>query len=122
MHQHVSGVFYFYHLTFVIVGKINKIKSLKYVIDKLKNEVNDNYNKDISKLSPKKLKFKEYIPIETSDLKRSIMHANTLNAILKNTPKGFKYDNWYETLTDKARKDLKDIKEFNKQTYGGYTL
>tara|TARA_X000001388_G_scaffold27426_4_gene19374 strand:- start:3188 stop:11848 length:8661 start_codon:yes stop_codon:yes gene_type:complete len=108
--------------SYSIKWKINKIKSLKYVINKLKNEVNDNYNKDISKLSPKKLKFKEYIPIETSDLKRSIMHANTLNAILKNTPKGFKYDNWYETLTDKARKDLKDIKEFNKQTYGGNTL
>ena len=33
-----------------------------------------------------------------------------------------RYDNWYETLSEKARLDLKDIKDFNRQTYGGGTL
>ena len=102
--------------------KKKKIGNIDWVINKLKDDFVGEFKKDISKIHPKELKYKEYVSVEDSDLKRSIIHANTLNAFLRATPKGMGYDSWFETLDDVARQDLKDIKEFNKQTYGGGTL
>ena len=102
--------------------KQRKVKNIEWVINKLQSEISSKFKKDISKINPNKLKYKEYISIEDSDLKRSIIHANTLHSFLRNTQKGMRYDNWYETLSEKARLDLKDIKDFNRQTYGGGTL
>ena len=102
--------------------KKKKSGNIDWVIKKLKEDFNKKFQKDISKIHPKDLKYKEYVSIEDSDLKRSIIHFNTLHAFLRATPKGFGYDSWWATLDDDAKKDLKDLKDFNRQTYGGNTL
>ena len=102
--------------------KKKKIGNIDWVINKLRKDFASDFQKDISKIHPKELKYKEYISVEDSNLKRSIIHANTLNAFLRATPKGMGYDSWFETLSSDAKEDLKDLKEFNKQTYGGGTL
>ena len=102
--------------------KKKKIGNIDYVIGKLKENFKKDFNRDISKIHSKDLQYKEYVSIEDSNLKKSIAHANTLHAFLKNTPKAMRYENWFSTLSDDARDDLKDIKAFNQQTYGGNTL
>ena len=102
--------------------KKKKIQNIDYVIKKISEDFNDVFKRDISNIAPKDIKYKEYVSVEDSNLKRSIVHANTLHAFLKNNPKAMRYDNWFSTLGEDARDDLKDVKELNKQTYGGGTL
>jgi hypothetical protein len=102
--------------------KKNKIKSFDYVIKKLKEKFYTQYKKDISKINPRDLKYKDYVLIDDSNLKRSVIHANTMSAMLRHSPGGFKYDSWTESLTKKQREDLDAIKQFNKETYGSNTL
>ena len=103
--------------------KKKKISNIDWVINKLTNELREKYPESVKrKIHPKDLKYKNYVAIEDSDLKTSIIHANTMNAMLRNFY-GTRYDSWTETLKDdEAIKDLKAIKEFNKQTYGSNTL
>ena len=102
--------------------KKKKISNIDWVINKLTNELREKYPESVKrKIHPKDLKYKNYVAIEDSDLKTSIIHANTMNAMLRNFY-GTRYDSWTETLGDDAITDLKAIKEFNKQTYGSNTL
>ena len=102
--------------------KRQKIGAIDFVIKQLKENFEKTFAKDIKKINPNDLKYKEYIHIEESDLKKSVVHANTMHALLKQTPGGFQYDSWQETLPKNARDDLKAIKNFNQQTYGSNTL
>ena len=102
--------------------KKKKISNIDWVINKLTNELRDKYPESVKrKIHPRDLKYKNYVAIEDSDLKTSIIHANTMNSMLRNYY-GTRYDSWTETLDDNAMTDLKAIKEFNKQTYGSNTL
>ena len=102
--------------------KKKKTDNIDWVINKLTNELRDRYPESVKKkIHPKDLKYKNYVAIEDSDLKTSIIHANTMNAMLRNFY-GTRYDSWTETLKDEAIEDLKSLKEFNKQTYGSNTL
>ena len=102
--------------------KRQKINAINYVIDKLKTDFEKTFAKDIKKINPQNLKYKEYVHVEESNLKKSIVHANTMYAILKQTPGAFQYDNFNQLLTKEGREDLKAIKNFNQQTYGSNTL
>ena len=102
--------------------KKSNINKLDYVINKLKEKFQEEYKKDISKINPSDLKYKEYISVDDSNLKRSLIHANTLSALLKSSPRGYQYDSWTESLTKEQRADLDAIKSFNKQTLGSNTL
>ena len=102
--------------------KNQKIGALDYVIKKLKKEFEIKYQKDISKINPEDLKYKEYISVDDSNLKRSIVHANTMSALLRTSPGGSRYDSWTESLNKKQKDDLNLIKKFNQQTYGSNTL
>jgi len=101
--------------------KKKKTDNINWVIKKLRADVKTKFGKNIDKIHSKDLTYKNYISVEDSNLKSSIIHANTMNAMLRNFF-GTKYDNWFETLNDDARKDLKSIKDFNRQTYGSNTL
>ena len=107
--------------------KKKKISNIDWVINKLTNELREKHPESVKrKIHPKDLKYKNYVAIEDSDLKTSIIHANTMNAMLRNFY-GTRYDSWTETLGQDTGKgsplaDLKAIKEFNKQTYGSNTL
>ena len=102
--------------------KKNKINALDYVINKFQNKVEKDFQKQIKNLDPKKLNYKKYIPIENSNLVRSVIHKNSLNTLLKEKSQGYKYDSFTETLSDDAREDLQIIKDFNSKVYGGNTL
>lgn len=103
--------------------KKHKIDGLNFVINKMQENVQNKYKQNIKNINPFDLKYKKYIPIEDSNLVKSIIHSNSLHAFLKK--KHFSdYDSWTETLgvdTD-ARKDLQSIKDFNAKVLGGNTL
>ena len=58
------------------------------------------------------LKYKEYVHVEESNLKKSVVHANTMYALLKQTPGGFQYDSWFESLPKNAKFNLSGLKVF----------
>ena len=113
---------YLYKSSYAPKWKKQKIQAIDWVINKLKEDFEKTFAKDIKKINPDNLKYKEYVHVEESNLKKSVVHANTMYALLKQTPGGFQYDSWFESLPKNAKDDLKTIKSFNQQTYGSNTL
>jgi hypothetical protein len=113
---------YLYKSSYSPKWKKQKIQAIDWVINKLKEDFEKTFAKDIKKINPDNLKYKEYVHVEESNLKKSVVHANTMHALLKQTPGGFQYDSWFESLPKNAKDDLKTIKNFNQQTYGSNTL
>tara|TARA_R100001082_G_scaffold50286_2_gene27240 strand:- start:3636 stop:12281 length:8646 start_codon:yes stop_codon:yes gene_type:complete len=101
--------------------KKKKISNIDWVVNKLQKQLQTQHGVAKKKLHPSKLKYKRYISVEDSDIKNNVIHANTMNAFLRNNM-GMRYDSWWETLSDTAKEDLKALTDLNKQTYGKGTL
>ena len=63
--------------------KKHKIDGLNFVINKMQENVQNKYKQNIKNINPFNLKYKKYIPIEDSNLVKSIIHSNSLHAFLK---------------------------------------
>ena len=103
--------------------KKHKMDALDYVINKMQNNVQEKYGKNIKKINPQNLNYKKYVSVEDSGIIKSIIHKHSLNAFLKKY--GSEYDSWTETLGGKdsqARIDLQAVKDFNAKIIGGNTL
>jgi|TARA_R100000479_G_scaffold159769_1_gene97034 hypothetical protein len=99
--------------------KQSKVKSIDWVINKMKDKLQNQYKVPKNKLHTKDLKYKNYVSIESnSDLVDSVVHANTMDSLLRGFGYGMNYDSWYDTLGDEARKDMKTILDFNRLEYG----
>ena len=103
--------------------KNEKIKRIKYVINKLKGEIRDNYgqyvpfkNQDLTKI--------EFVNLENDpDLKYATIYFNTINSLLKTEIIGAsRYDDFKSSLDDKGRKDLKRLKKLRSGIYGDTSL
>ena len=99
--------------------KRSKVKSIDWVINKMKDKLQNQYKVPKNKLHSKDLKYKNYVSIESnSDLIDSVVHSNTMDSLLRGFGYGMNYDSWYDTLGDDARKDMKTLLDFNKLEYG----
>lgn len=105
--------------------KNDNIKKLKYVINKLKTEVQEEYGRqNIWKLKPEEIDKIEFVNLENDpDLKDSTIHYNTVQSLLKTELIGAsRYDSFYDTLNKAGRKDLKLLKSLRSKIYGDNSL
>ena len=64
--------------------KQSKVKSIDWVINKMKDKLQNQYKVPKNKLHTKDLKYKNYVSIESnSDLVDSVVHANTMDSLLR---------------------------------------
>ena len=103
--------------------KNDKIGKIKYVIEKLKKEIRDDYgqyvpfkNQDLTKI--------EFVNLETdADLKYATVYFNTINSLLKTELiNASRYDDFKGTLSDIGRKDLQRLKKLRSGIYGDKSL
>jgi len=100
--------------------KNKKIKSLKYVINKLQSEINTEYGRRVNIKDPQKYEFLDLIA-EGKELTESTIYYHSIHSLLKSELiGGYKFDNFYQMLEGNAKDDLAMFKDLRRKIYGDH--